>query len=184
MCKKSSSIDLSFGRLIEKHRETFPHSSSCQQRRYYHMIDHVQIRQGEYGDIISFYNSVFVPNLKSFLLQFQENSLLISHIKKGSDQIHTAKQAATLAVRSYALGRKQNEMVLTLPDIEAIPRPQMSPTRIAKTNVFISPRPCEFIASPSITHTRVVYAFGESPSRSLQLINRAVNNNADKKVQN
>lgn len=121
----------------------------------------------ETGDIIKFYNEVFVPTAKVFLLQISANG--------------TCSLAASGNVDS---SNKCDGKPSEASEPSAFPAlPDMSPKKVSAThNVYVSPlraMKMEFIMSP---HTRSLYAcVGEStheyqsPSKDLSAINSRLN---------
>lgn len=102
---------------------------------------HLHHLTGEKGDIIKFYNFVFIPQLESFLLQFQ------------------APPGATTVTTGASL------------PTPASPHPSQSPMRVAASNVYLSPmHPSSTPRSISNqSSTSSTYSFGLSPSTKVCL---------------
>lgn len=169
------------------------------------------------GDIIKFYNQVFIHSMKARLLLFQTPAV-------GSQVVPTAVPSASLAVstasgttagfghpRSTANSGASSGQVATgvanggslvdghdriamavMSSPLRIRRPQQSPRRIGKVTVSpMSPRGRSMVAirqspgrrttgiSGTMTPgTRTLYAFGESPVRNLDRINKSLGSHA------
>uniref|UniRef100_A0A7R9UDJ7 Retinoblastoma-associated protein A-box domain-containing protein n=2 Tax=Pinguiococcus pyrenoidosus TaxID=172671 RepID=A0A7R9UDJ7_9STRA len=109
------------------------------------VVAHVPLGEGQAkrnGNIIEFYNAVFIKSVRTYVLRFQ----------------NSAQRA-----RGY-----QRSTGLPHPGI------LRSPQRLHKSNLFLA-APGDLNNLAMTPRTRALYAFGESPSKDLQLINRAVN---------
>ncbi|KAG0563583.1 hypothetical protein KC19_8G043100 [Ceratodon purpureus] len=121
----------------------------------------------ETGDIIKFYNEVFVPSTKSFLL-------------------HMGSNAGPSVPNNIAVPEDKNQaQAPASPRPSTFPSlPDMSPKKVsAKHNVYVSPLPSNKVDSIMSPHTRSLYAcVGEStqafqsPSKDLTDINNRLNN--------
>jgi retinoblastoma-like protein 1 len=128
-----------------------------------------KVGQARTGDIIKFYNEVFVPSTKSFLL-------------------HLGSNAGLSVPKNIAVPEERNLLEAQAPaspSPSTFPAlPDMSPKKVsAKHNVYVSPLPSNKVDSIMSPHTRSLYAcVGEStqayqsPSKDLTDINNRLNN--------
>eukprot|EP00939_MAST-03C_sp_MAST-3C-sp1_P005209 g5209.t1 len=134
------------------------------------VIRHIVLNSAdERGDVIQFYNKVFIPAMKSYLLSLQAslaNSSKANRVGRSSGGGEPRRQR----------GSGENDEVNGHRDDEADGEDGEgasnghSPRRVPNTNVYMVQR------RPFMTpRTRALYAFGESPRRDLDRINFAVN---------
>lgn len=129
----------------------------------------------ETGDIIKFYNEVFVPSTKSFLLNAGSNAspAVPSHPRVAEERDQGDVQAP---------GSPRPSSFPILPD--------MSPKKVsASHNVYVSPLPSNKVDSIMSPHTRSLYAcVGEStqayqsPSKDLTAINNRLNHRTGRRL--
>jgi len=160
--------EVSFKKIIAAHKK-------CNGAKL-EIIRHVVLTNNERGDVIQFYNKVFIPRMKSYLLslapstttsttadQQKSSSPTTSKKKKKKRKIESKTNAAE---DSTPKKKPANE---TKEEQEQEQIEGASPRRIERTNVFVMPRRVSMTP-----RTRALYAFGESPRRDLMRINRAV----------
>ncbi|ETV94519.1 hypothetical protein, variant 1 [Aphanomyces invadans] len=191
--------EVTFKRILDGYKRLFPTVSKSS------IVREIPLETpASKGDVIKFYNRCFIPTLKAFLLQFQLHDeqtaaaddavtpFLTSSSSTSSNQPiisdnEVIAEAATLAVERLRQASKP-KVALTgsstlgesplLPDIQTLPRPSQraSPKRVGTTNLYVSPRrPTRQPRIPMTPRTHAMYAFGESSSVDLDLINRAMN---------
>lgn len=128
---------------------------------------------GEKGDIIKFYNFVFIPQLESFLLQFQAapsstTSMTSSPLPPLSPH-PTGGGAPSSGSGSVLVSSSSGSYALA-----------QSPVRVAASNVYLSPmHPSSgprSLTHPSSSSSSSTYSFGLSPStKELHAINATLN---------
>ena len=149
--------------------------------------------QEERGDIIRFYNLVFIPVMKAQLLGFRVNTgmragnLVANGASGDSGAVSSAGQGS--ASSSISIGNQERNLNDALKDkVLSSPmrvlRPVASPRRIGRVTVSpMSPGRRNLAAIrqspgrngiPMTPGTRTLYAFGESPVRSFDRINRSL----------
>ena len=135
----------------------------------------VPYRQQSKSDIISYYNHVFLPRIKRSLLEKKsvKDLRLASAAAPPSPVVTTSKTRAPgtpqAAASIAAIASSQAEAW------KDSPMRNSPPLRVKNSNVFVSPRRQRKETSKWMTpRTRALYAFGESPSSDLRLINRAL----------
>ncbi|KAF0691088.1 Aste57867_17626 [Aphanomyces stellatus] len=205
VCKVNHVVpEVTFKRILDAYKRLYPTVSKSSIVREIPLDPTATTK----GDVIKFYNRCFIPTLKAFLLQFQlhdrqaaaaadattpflspeatthaaavvisDNEVIAEAATLAVERLKSAKptlpQAAVSATPPSAV-----EMVVTMPDIQSLPRPSQraSPKRVLSSNLYISPlRQTRQQRATLTPRTHALYAFGESPSRDLALINRAVN---------
>lgn len=140
------------------HEVKFKHVIAHYKRKVFRknqVIHNILLRSPDIrGDIIQFYNQVFVNQMKNIILQFKPFS---SRARSLSANFDSSKD-------QFASPTK----------IIPLPQPPDAVARVPKSNVFLSPqRPRRTMMTP---RTRALYAFGERlNSGSLELINGALN---------
>ena len=133
----------------------------------------VPYKQQQKSDRITYYNHVFLPRIKRSLLEkksvqdFRSAAAPASPNVKASQRLEprTPQAAASIAAitTSHAAVWKDS------------PMRSSPPLRVKNTNVYVSPRRSRKDTPTRMTpRTRALYAFGESPSSDLRLINHAV----------
>lgn len=162
--------ELTFARIFECYYDLNPGKDRINE----HIIRHIQLgRTGEQGNVIHLYNQVFVPIAKQQMWKFKyfarEQRLRTCHI---SDE-------AQLSSESLIFEAKCNFL-----PVRGIVH-MASPSRIEKTNVYVSPfsDPSSGVNSGDLFLTeeqlsprpRAMYAFGESSTYDLSLVNKTIN---------
>lgn len=148
-----------------------------------------------HGDIVEFHNSVFVPVMKGFVMRVKRAAQRAREGRGDGSPMRERGAAAT----DTSDGDDEHALTLTpLPKATKV----VSPSRIGRTNVFVSPRkmpPPDAIAETTAgaaarneqadklallmtPTTRAMYSFGESKAQELELINRAINRGTPQRV--
>eukprot|EP00249_Psilotum_nudum_P024606 c29235_g1_i5 orf=213-3407(+) len=166
---KVNRLNLTFKEIVQHYRAQ-PHSKPDVFRTVF--IDLPAAKQTGKGqetvDIIKFYNEVFVPSTKSFLMQLSSN---VTH--------------AVPSTRIADDGDRIDGQLPGSPGPSPFPSlPDMSPKKVsANHNVYVSPLRSSKMESLLSPHSRSLYAcVGESthayqsPSKDLKEINKRVNN--------
>mmetsp|Transcript_28677 Transcript_28677/g.37587 ORF Transcript_28677/g.37587 Transcript_28677/m.37587 type:complete len:1118 (-) Transcript_28677:357-3710(-) len=156
------------------------------------------------GDVIKFYNKIYIGKMKSFVLQFQqkeEQEQAMQSIQSPAEAAQRARavqQQQQRHARPHLPGISENialpsppkpEISMGFlngftnigpggPQVSAMPMPLSSPQRVNQTNLYLSRTP-DHLRRPNTPGNRALYAFGESPAMDLDLINRAVNRQTD-----
>ncbi|XP_077987637.1 retinoblastoma-associated protein-like [Glandiceps talaboti] len=146
---KAADNELRFKDIVASYRRLY-HSSQF-------VYKSVLIEGREHDSIIGFYNRVFMPAMKIFILRFQPNRL-----KPMLSPIPTKCQTG-----------------LTSPTVISVPGRSNFYVSPMKESPFKSPRPkCEFTSPSQMTpRSRTLYSFGEGPGvseKKLQKINEAM----------
>jgi len=128
------------------------------------VVRHIVLgNSNERGDVIQFYNKIFIPSMKSFLLTLQ-NPISLSSANGTDDANGRAKDDEERTSRTMSGTFAEGEVGCSATAEGSSPR------RIENTNVYVMRR-----RASMTPRTRALYAFGESPRRDLVRINRAVN---------
>nr|XP_006811897.1 PREDICTED: retinoblastoma-associated protein-like [Saccoglossus kowalevskii] len=147
VCKAADS-ELRFKDIVAVYRRLYQYSQ--------HVYKSVLINGEEYDSIIGFYNRIFMPSLKMYILQFQPNRQ-----KPMLSPVPTKCQSG-----------------LTSPSVIRIPGRSNFYVSPMKDSPFKSPRPKNEILSPSqmTPRSRTLYSFGEGPgsAEKLNKINEAM----------
>lgn len=173
--------EVSFKKIIAAHKK-------CNGAKL-EVIRHVVMNSpNERGDVIQFYNKVFIPKMKSYLLFLapsSSSSTSSTVMKKKGSKNSKKRKKETRKVESKIQDNNNhvNDEVMMTPKktsssadtkenetCDAVGGDGSSPRQIQRTNVFVMPRRVSMTP-----RTRALYAFGESPRRDLMRINRAVN---------
>lgn len=159
VCKVNKLRDIAFRKILEKYR-ALPGNPS---QKIYRTV--VLGSKEETGDIIKFYNSIFIPRLEGFLLQFTATIPTTTPT--------TATSASPSASNNTLSAPGTTASILQPSSPFAVPQ---SPLRLTSTLSVTSPMRESTVRNLVRTNTpRVLYSFGQSPMKDLQTINRAVN---------
>lgn len=171
--------EVSFKKIIAAHKK-------CNGAKL-EIIRHVVLaNSNERGDVIQFYNKVFIPKMKSYLLSLtskveESSSSSVKNggtadSKVGKNKKRTRK-TENVTERTPKKSKNSSDTTKTMTNgadltekTEGDQATDKSPRRMGNTNVFLMPRRVSMTP-----RTRALYAFGESPRRDLMRINRAVN---------
>lgn len=144
---------------------------------------------GTKGDIIRFYNKIFIQSMKPFLLKYQLHPKVNNPGQKHSQRTQSrAIGTSDLSImpgnvrrnRSEPQSDRLNNAVMNSPMRQL--KPYASPRRIGRVTVSpMSPRgplmalrqsPSRRVSNLMTPNTKTLYAFGESPVKSLEHMNR------------
>ena len=171
--------EVSFKKIIAAHKK-------CNGAKL-EIIRHVILNSpNERGDVIQFYNKVFIPKMKSYLLSLTPSSSSSSSTTKTSSTA-VEKKGEKKGAKKKKKERKKRKVESKTQDnddeVMMTPKKRSSSTDtkenetndadaepLQRMNVFVVPRRVSMTP-----RTRALYAFGESPRRDLMRINRAVN---------
>lgn len=162
---KVKQLNVTFKQIIQHYKQN-PHDSYIYRTVFFNLPSARPLRGGQgTGDIISFYNAIFVPATKGFLMQ-----LNLSEVSSAQMTEDARKP------ESKVPGSPGPSPFSSLPD--------MSPKKVsAKHNVYVSPLRSSKIEPLRAPSSRSLYAcVGESthayqsPSKDLAEINNRVNN--------
>ena len=173
--------EVSFKKIIAAHKK-------CNGAKL-EIIRHVILNSpNERGDVIQFYNKVFIPKMKSYLLSLTPSSSSSSSTTKTSSTA-VEKKGEKKGAKKKKKERKKRKVESKTQDndddeVMMTPKKQRSSSTdtkesettdadaepLQRMNVFVVPRRVSMTP-----RTRALYAFGESPRRDLMRINRAVN---------
>ena len=156
-------------------------------------------RAARKGNIIEFYNSVFIANMKEYVQRFQR----IGEQRRAEDEVRSVDDAVNFVdknVRSVSTPqgtpqgtpkgtptKKRRQAAADgfidqtlkkrhrVPAISTLPNgfgPAGSPSRVERTNVYVSGS--GFHQRNLTPMSRALYSFGESPATDLAVINKAM----------
>jgi len=179
--------EVSFVRIIDCYQMTNPGREKLNNK----ITRKVRLRTGthpEFGNVINLYNQIYVPVMKSFLLENQKFDFLKMQEQKVKLEVKTVEDAAMIADRAASTasilhelgGRKKNNAVSSSTDFDS----DASPARIPNSKIFVtttSPSTgyrCGRLAAMrknfAMPRTRAIYNFGDSSSKDLTLINKTI----------
>jgi len=181
-------LPVTFKGIIEKYKQ-MPHAHTHLYRHvdlsvFYFICDNSnpqESQHGQAGDIIQFYNDLYIPAMKSFIMQFAAQMPLMQTYPPvpGYDNSGSANSNEDMddGLQPQILQQQQQRLLMS------------PPKRIsAQHNLFVSPLKSQSINTVNTTvspqmnltpRTKALYYLGESPSKDLVRINRAVNKRAD-----
>lgn len=162
---KVKQLNVTFKQIVQHYKQNH-HDSHIYRTVFFNLPSAKPMAKGGQGtgDIISFYNAIFVPSIKGFLMQL--------NMRAASDT-HTTDE-----------GEKFDGQLPESPGPSPFSSlPDMSPKKVsAKHNVYVSPLRSSKMESLRSPHSRSLYAcVGESthayqsPSKDLTDINKRVN---------
>ncbi|MCO5592648.1 hypothetical protein L7F22_046651 [Adiantum nelumboides] len=157
---KVKQLNITFKQIIQHYKQN-PHDTYIYRTVFFNLPSARPLQKGGQGtgDIISFYNTIFVPATKGFLMQLNVSTVASAHSNEDSKKPD-----------SKIPGSPGPSPFSSLPD--------MSPKKVsAKHNVYVSPLRSSKIEPLRTPSSRSLYAcLGESPSKDLVEINNRVNN--------
>jgi len=186
--------EVSFVRIIDCYQMTNPGREKLNNK----ITRKVRLRTGahpEFGNVINLYNQIYVPVMKSFLLENQKFDFLKMQEQKVKQEVKTVEDAAMIADRAASTasilhelgGRKKNNAVNVSPSTLSSSNgldSDASPARIPNSKIFVtttSPSTgyrCGRLAAMrknfAMPRTRAIYNFGDSSSKDLTLINKTI----------
>eukprot|EP00250_Pteridium_aquilinum_P015746 c22740_g1_i1 orf=465-3686(-) len=162
---KVKQLKVTFKEIIQHYKQN-PHDSYIYRTVFFNLPSARPLKGGQgTGDIISFYNAIFVPAIKGFLMQLNESAVATTPTTEDAGK-----------PESKVPGSPGPSPFSSLPD--------MSPKKVSeKHNVYVSPLRSSKIEPLRAPSSRSLYAcVGESthafqsPSKDLAEINNRVNN--------
>uniref|UniRef100_A0A7S2GB36 Retinoblastoma-associated protein B-box domain-containing protein n=1 Tax=Octactis speculum TaxID=3111310 RepID=A0A7S2GB36_9STRA len=162
ICKMKRLVpEVKFTTIIAKYKELRP----CAKGLVHHIVLH---SESERGDIIKFYNKVYIPTMKIVLTQFQ------AHCQQTIVEMPTPRfSEAPQRVRSSNIFVANSGSVMLPTRRHRDSQWPVSPSRSHSGGGLSAPSPLppNTLMTP---RTKALYAFGESPSRDLDIINKAI----------
>ncbi|KAH7293871.1 hypothetical protein KP509_28G046300 [Ceratopteris richardii] len=162
---KVKKLNVTFKQIL-RHYQQNPHDSYVYQTVFFNLPSGRPLQNGRQGtgDIICFYNAIFVPALKELLMQLSKSNLESAESNEDVGKI-----------KNRVSGSPGPSPFSSLPD--------MSPRKVsAKHNVYVSPLRSSKIEPLRAPSSRSLYACVgesthayESPSKDLSKINNRVN---------
>lgn len=145
--------DITFKNIIEQYKSQ-PQASS----KIYREV--LLSKSGEFSDIISFYNSIFIPQMESFLLQFQASS---SSSNSNLIQQEDYSNSLPLSPNKYNMHPPYSPKILTNVNL------YLSPMR-SRQSQSANERDLTTTTTTTTTSTagstpKFLYSFGESPAK-------------------
>eukprot|EP01114_Cavostelium_apophysatum_P015170 TRINITY_DN4080_c0_g1_i1.p1 TRINITY_DN4080_c0_g1~~TRINITY_DN4080_c0_g1_i1.p1 ORF type:complete len:600 (+),score=172.10 TRINITY_DN4080_c0_g1_i1:155-1954(+) len=173
-----NSLGITFRQIIDQYRSQ-PQASSKIFREV------ILAKPEEKGDVINFYNSVYIPEMEQFILQFQQNSNAEANKENanGLFQQNSVANTPGIPVPSISVQPDLFANTANLPGASPARKsasgiPGQSPRRPASSNLYLSPMRLTQRQSTPSSGKPFLYSFGESPAKDLQQINQTINTNA------
>jgi len=191
--------EVSFYRIVESYNSMNPR----REKLNHTITKNVKIGTTEidYGNVIMFYNIVFIPAMKSHLFEYKKYDFLKMQEQKMKKEVKTVDDAtmiADVAVGTVSIlhelgGRKRNNFVSPYSFSSTGNVPE-SMTKVGNSKIYISTSAATMspvITSDKLAHfgvgrlasmkrnfatykTKAIYNFGENSRKRLSLVNRTV----------